>query len=89
MDFRELYRIMDEEENITDDVVNILKELDVLPSVTTQASLNKMLVAVHDRLLNGEKVVISGKTMTVNDFNMWVHNTFEAYSANMYKNTIK
>ena len=48
--YNELYKFMEESNDIGDDALAILHELDETGSVVTQASLNEILVGVYNRL---------------------------------------
>ena len=90
MDFKELNRIIDEEDIIPKEVTNELKILDELPSTTTQAALNDWLVAIAERI-EKERIIISeidsSKPATISMYENWVCGEFTQYSYNMFMNT--
>lgn len=86
-----IYSFIDKTDTITNEIVGIFKEMDELPSVTTQASLNNMLVTLSKRIKNNEDLVLesTGEKLDKCSFDEWVQNTFGEYSAKMYMNSVQ
>ncbi len=87
---KELFDALDQPQILTE-VTNELLNLDELPSTATQADLNNMLVHLHNRLAQGDDIIIeeiSGKPVTTQEFDAWVEKNFGEYSANLYKESI-
>ena len=84
--YNELYRFMEETNEIGDDEIAILRELDETNSMVTQASLNDILVGVYKRL-ESEKISVSeiGESVSREDFASWVEDTFDGYTAGLFK----
>ena len=76
--------------NITKDVLDVFKEFDVTSSVTTQASLNNLLVDLYKRLPK-EDITIEGigERVTPDEFRRWVDENLDEYSRNMFFDSIK
>lgn len=73
------------------DITNTLLELDVLPSVGTQADLNDMLVELYNNIVKHESIefeAIKGIQVTPVVFVEWVRQHFTEYSYTMFFNTI-
>lgn len=91
--FNDLAKYIDNEKILTTDVTNILKELDILPSTTTQAALNDYLVVIGNRILNKEEIILAEycetRTILIEEYEHWLESNFTEYSYNMYKNTMK
>lgn len=75
---------------ISREATDALLELDTLPSTSTQACLNSILVDFYNRLKDEEKVNVEAidKETTTYKFVVWVNNNFTQYSANMFNQTI-
>ena len=76
---------------ITNEMVSIFKELDMTPSVATQASLNNMLIDIRNRIKNGADITIEGTNhqLTIESFDEFLKDTLEEYSCKLYNNSIK
>ncbi len=87
--YNELYKFMEESNDIGDDAIAILHELDGTRSVVTQASLNEILVGVYERLEKAPvRVSEIGDNVTKKQFADWVDNEFDTYTANLFKDSI-
>ncbi len=87
--YNELYKFMDESNDIGDDAIAILKELDGTASVVTQASLNEILVGLYNRL-DASPVKISGlgENVSKEQYAAWVDDTFDTYTVGLFKKSI-
>lgn len=87
----ELYNSIEKETLIKKEITDTLLELDMLPSMTTQASLNDMLETLYNRIKSGEqlKFECTDSIMSTNDFKDWVSRKFTLYSYEMFISTIK
>lgn len=87
----ELYKAVEGEKKITREVTDILSELDVTASITTQAELNKLLVALYNRL-DQEEITIEEldpvNPATKEQFVSWVKEHFDSYSADMFDQSV-
>ena len=86
---KELYEEL-EKTTISKDALEIFKELDGTTSVTTQASLNNMLLDLYKRL-SKEDITIEtiGERVTKDEFKRWVDENLDTYSRDMFFNAIK
>lgn len=88
-----LYETLSSSKEIKEEVTELLKDYDTLPSNTSQAALNNMLIDLRHRLENeGDVVVngISGKDVTTPEkLDEWVDNNIGEYSRRMYYETLK
>lgn len=87
----EMFKAIKESKVITNEMVDILRELDVTDSRVTQASLNSMLMDLRNRVIKGEKLVLeSDNTIFKNEhiYDAWVQETFDAYSVKLYMSSI-
>lgn len=87
----EMFKAIKESKVITNEMVDILRELDVTDSRVTQASLNSMLLDLRNRVIKGEKLVLeSDNTIFKNEhiYDAWVQETFDAYSVKLYMSSI-
>lgn len=87
----ELYNVLQNETNISTEVSDILFELDSTGSVTTQASLNNMLVMLYRRI-ETETIIfksISEQPLTTDSFIAWVEKNFDTYSVNLFKQELE
>lgn len=88
--YNELYKFMEESNDIDNDVLSILHELDETGSVVTQASLNEILVGLYHRLgLKPIHIAEIGKNVTHEQFKAWVEEKFDNYTAGLFKKSIK
>ena len=87
----ELYNGIEKDTIISKEITDTLLELDVLPSIGTQASLNDMLEIIYNRIKSGEqlKFECTNQYMNKESFIDWVQREFTEYSANMFSNIIK
>ena len=83
---QELFRIMEEEDFISKEVIDILLELDSTASVTTQASLEELLGTLYHRL-EEEDISIEdiGDHVTQEEFRDWVEDNFDDYSVKLFE----
>lgn len=90
--FEELNKVLENSEVICLDATDMLLDLDVLPSTTSQAALNHMLVDLGNRLKSGANVIIEtiskDKNTTFEMYQKWLHDEFTAYSYDMFMKTI-
>ncbi len=87
--YNELYKFMEESNDIGDDALAILHELDGTGSVVTQASLNEILVGVYERLDKAPvKIAGLGENVSKEQFAAWVADNFDTYTANLFKDSI-
>lgn len=87
----QMFKLLDTSMIITDEMLSVLKELDVTNSRVTQASLNSMLLGLRKRIIKGEEIVLQqDNTIFKNKhiFDAWVQNTFDAYSVKLYMSSI-
>lgn len=73
------------------EITDTLLELDVLPSVGTQAYLNDLLIDIYNRICNKEdniKVEALEET-TPENFISFVNDKFTTYSAKLFRHSIK
>lgn len=87
--YNELYKFVEESNDIGDDALAILHELDETRSVVTLASLNEILLILFRRL-DKTKIRISelGEHVTKEQFAAWVEEKFDPYTANLFKKSI-
>ena len=88
---KEMFDAIAHSKVITNEMVEILRELDVTESRVTQASLNSMLLDLRNRVIKGEKLVLeSDNTIFKNKhiFDAWVQDTFDEYSVKLYMSSI-
>lgn len=88
----ELFEALSKEKVIKKEITDTLLELDVLPSVATQAYMNDLLYDLYKRVLNEDIniEVISGSNKTTSDeLCQWVINNFTEYSSNMFMESIR
>lgn len=80
-------------EVISNDVLKILLELDTTPSVTTQASLNDMLVELYQRVKATGDITFEfddeTKKVNAGEFIAWVRDNISVHSYEMFLDTIK
>lgn len=78
---------------ISKDVLKILLELDTTPSVTTQASLNDMVVELYQRVkATGDisfELENETKKLNAGEFIAWIRDNFTDHSYEMFLDTIK
>lgn len=87
----EMYKLLDNSDIITNEMLSVLRELDVTNSRVTQASLNSMLIGLRNRVIKGEKLVLEkDNTIFENEhiFDAWVQNEFDAFSVKLYMSSI-
>ena len=86
---KELYEEL-EKDTISKDALEIFKELDGTPSITTQASLNNMLLDLYKRV-SKEDITIEtiGERVTKDEFTRWVNENLDEYSRNTFMEAIK
>jgi len=91
--FNELYKVVSNNDIIESYITDALKELDILPSTTTQAALNDVLVALGKRLENNENIIIQDinkeNAATLEEYNKYLEDKFTTYSYNMYRDTMR
>lgn len=91
MNFNKLNDIIQNERVITREATELMLELDIMPSVTTQALLNTYIVDLYHRLQKDNDViieVIDSEHVTDSDkFATWVRDNFTTYSYRMFCNT--
>lgn len=88
---KEMFDAIAHSKVVTNEMVEILRELDVTESRVTQASLNSMLLDLRNRVIKGEKLVLeSDNTIFKNKhiFDAWVQDTFDEYSVELYMSSI-
>ena len=86
--YNELYKFMDESNDIGEDALAILEELDGTGSVVTQASLNEILVGLYNRLdKDNIRIVGVGEHVTKEQFAAWVESVFDPYTAGLFRET--
>jgi hypothetical protein len=92
MTIDKLYSRLETDKVINEEVSSILLELDIVNSVTTQASLNKMLVNLRERIVNEKDIMITyidkDNTISVLKYDNWIYENFTQYSIDLYKSTI-
>lgn len=91
MNISDVFKSIKDDKIISKEITEIFLELDVMNSVTTQASLNDMLVDLRKRIKTEDIVVeqISGENKTtVEEFDSWIDDNFTVYSSRLYKETI-
>lgn len=82
---QELFRIVREETYIPKEVTDILLELDVTASVTSQASLDELLSTLYQRLEDEDiDIEVIGDKVTQAEFKDWVYENYDEYSADMF-----
>ena len=87
--YNELYKFMEESNNIDDDALTILHELDETGSVVTQASLNEMLVGLYHRVgLGPIRIAEIGEKVTKEQFRAWIEDKFDSYTSGLFKKSI-
>ena len=88
---REMFDALEKSEVLTNEMVDILKELDVTESRVTQASLNSMLLGLRNRVIKGDKLVLESTGVRFENqhiFDAWVQNTFNLFSVKLYMSSI-
>ncbi len=81
----ELFSTIETSDLISKEVTDILLELDVTNSVTTQASLEELLKKLYHRLADENiEIEIIGKNVSQEDFAKWVDENFDAYSQKLF-----
>lgn len=91
MNIGDVFKSIKDDKIISKEITEIFLELDVMNSVTTQASLNDMLVDLRKRIKTEDIVVeqISGENKTtVEEFDSWIDDNFTVYSSRLYKETV-
>ena len=90
--FEELNKMLENSEVISLDATDMLLDLDVLPSTTSQAALNHMLVDFGKRLKSGANVIVEAinkdENTTFEMYQKWLHDEFTTYSYNMFMKTV-
>ena len=82
----ELFSTIETSDFISKEVTDILLELDVTNSVTTQASLDELLTKLYHRLADENiEIEILGKNVSQEDFAKWVDENFDAYSQKLFR----
>ena len=82
---QELFRVIREETYIPKEVTDILLELDVTASVTSQASLDELLNTLYQRLEDEDiDIEVIGDKVTQAEFKDWVYENYDEYSADMF-----
>lgn len=80
-------------EIIKNDVLKVLLELDTTPSVTTQASLNDMVVELYQRVKATGDIYFEFenemKKLNAGEFIAWIRDNFTDHSYEMFLDTIK
>ena len=93
LSIQELRDAIENGEVIKNDVLKVLLELDTTPSVTTQASLNDMLVELYQRVKKTGDIYFEFenemKTLNAGEFIAWIRDNFTEYSYEMFLDTIK
>lgn len=93
MKTEELYKSIETNKVITEDITNILLELDVTNSITTQASLNNLLVELRSRIKNENDIIINtinkDRPAKAYEFDVWILEKFTPYSSDLYAKSIK
>lgn len=93
MKTEELYKSIETNKVITEDITNILLELDVTNSITTQASLNNLLVELRSRIKNENDIIINtinkDRPAKAYEFDAWILEKFTPYSSDLYAKSIK
>ena len=93
MKTEELYKSIETNKVITEDITNILLELDVTNSITTQASLNNLLVELRDRIRTERDIIVNtinkDRPVKVYEFDTWILEKFTPYSSDLYQKSIK
>ena len=88
---QELVNAIKNDKVIKVEITDTLLELDVLPSVGTQAYLNDLLIDIYNRICNKEdnvKVEVLEETTPENFIN-FVNDKFTTYSAKLFRHSIK
>ena len=88
---QELVNAIKNDKVIKVEITDTLLELDVLPSVGTQAYLNDLLIDIYNRICNKEdnvKVEALEET-TPEKFISFVNDKFTTYSAKLFRHSIK
>lgn len=89
---QELREAIEKENVIRLGVQKVLLELDTTPSVTTQASLNDMLVELYERVKASKDMKIETEAgenlINAGEFIAWVRDNFTEYSYEMFLDTI-
>lgn len=84
--YNELYKFVEESNDIGDDALAILHELDETRSVVTQASLNEILLILFRRLDRAKiRIAEIGDGVTKEQFKAWVDDKFDTYTAKLFK----
>ena len=88
---KEIYNHIEKAEVISKELTDILLELDTTNSRVTQASLNDMLIALHNRINKdgSVKFELLDTDVDVESFIHWIESEFTLYSTNLVKETIK
>ena len=81
----ELFHVIETSDFISKEVTDILLELDVTASVTTQASLEELLEKLYHRLeTESIEIEIIGKEVSQERFAEWVDDNFDSYSQKLF-----
>lgn len=91
MDQKGLITALEKQEIFSNEIKNILLELDTTKSSSTQAYLNDLLLIIRERLLQNEHIVdeSTNEPLTLTLFENWIRNQFTTYSSNMYFDSIR
>ena len=87
----ELYKVIETENVISEEVVDILLELDTTNSVSTQIELNKLLVTLYNRLGTENGIVIHTKSENITTqagLIKWIDDEIDQYSTDMFHKSI-
>ena len=86
----ELYGVLDNSTRFEKSVTDVLLELDNTTSVTTQASLNEMLVGIYRRLENQNIIIdVIGDSVSPIDFKNWVNENFDDYTVKLFNEEVE
>ena len=89
---QELREAVEKDKVIRLGVQKVLLELDTTPSVTTQASLNELLVELYERVKASKDMQFETEAgvipMNAGEFIAWVRDSFTEYSYEMFLDTI-
>lgn len=81
----ELFSVIETSDFISKEVTDILLELDVTESVTTQASLEELLTKLYHRLSSESvEIEVIGKDVTQEQFSAWVDENLDSYSQKLF-----
>ena len=84
----ELYKEL-ESNTISKEVLDIFKELDTTASLTTQASLNEMLVGLYNRIKKEDiSIDTIGDRVTPDEVRRWIKENITEYSKELFFESI-